>query len=104
MTIASAREWINSGKEPEIADQFRFSRSLLKKIIDITRVAILNFSSYKTISNYVNRNIQECENWRRWHVIAYSKGCGESLLNSDYYYIDMSYGDMRFEIFSGGNL
>jgi hypothetical protein len=75
---------------------------MLTKIKSITRDAVLNFATYEDISRNVNRRIRECDDGQRWQVFAYSKECGSSLVSSHIYYIDMSYGDMRFEIFSGG--
>jgi hypothetical protein len=74
----------------------------MRIIKNVTREAVLSLSTYDEISKNVNKKIRECKRPHRWHIIVYSKDCGESLCCYDAYYIDMSYGDMRFEIFTGG--
>ncbi len=62
----------------------------------------MTYSTYEDISGKVNQKISEYEVKHIWHVIAYSKGCGESLIIDCLHYIDMSYGELRFEIYSSG--
>jgi hypothetical protein len=62
-------------------------------------VVVLDYSTFADISRVVNERICEYEDGI-WHVIVYAKGCGESLVRPDNRYLDLSSGEMRFEIYS----
>jgi len=75
----------------------------LNKIIDISRDAIKTCDTYGDISKQICHKIREVEINKGWHVIVYSRECGESLVSQETNYLDMYFGEMRIEIFSAGN-
>jgi len=101
--LNSAREWIKAKIEPKIGYTTGFNDVFLKTVINISRDVIKAYNTYDDIARQISRRIREVETKNKWHIIVYSTKCCDSYVDSERFYLDIYFGEMRLEIFSAGN-